>query len=151
MRVIWRSQRYEQKFARGRKTACSTAILKCRRRYEIAPPTIAGPWAIADALGHGEAARTALLKLYSNRPDEDPGVPLLADIGKCFWREESIASTRSWSRQCLIWRIAAWAEWRGVNDDRSPHKLTQSELARLLQPFGIRSKTIWPLRASWRP
>ena len=40
---------------------------------------------------------------------------------------------------------AAWAEWRGVNDDRSPHKLTQSELACLLQPFGIRSKTIRPL------
>src|SRR5262249_24344367 len=37
-----------------------------------------------------------------------------------------------------------WSEWRGVNDDRPPRKLSQGELARLLRPFHIRSKTVWP-------
>ena len=102
--------------------------------------------AIADALGHGEAARTALLKLHSNRPDEDPGVSLLADIGKVFLaRGVDCIGSKDLVEAVLELEDAVWAEWRGVNDDRSPHKLTQSELARLLQPFGIRSKTIWPL------
>src|SRR5262249_1262563 len=37
-----------------------------------------------------------------------------------------------------------WADWRGPNDNRPTRKLNQSELARLLRPFGIRPKTIWP-------
>jgi len=101
--------------------------------------------AIADALGHGEAARTALVKLHSN-PDEDPGVSLLADIGKVFLaRGVDRIGSKDLVEAMLELEDAVWAEWRGVNDDRSPHKLTQSELARLLQPFGIRSKTIRPL------
>jgi hypothetical protein len=39
-----------------------------------------------------------------------------------------------------------WNEWRGPNDDRPSRKLTQSELSRLLRPFGIRPKSIWPVR-----
>ena len=37
-----------------------------------------------------------------------------------------------------------WGEWRGLNDDRPPRKLTQPQLAQLLRPFGIRPTTIWP-------
>jgi hypothetical protein len=102
--------------------------------------------AIADALGHGEAARTALLKLHSNRPDEDPGVSLLADIRKVFLaRKVDHIGSKDLLQALLELEHAFWAEWRGVNDDRSPHRLTQSELAHVLQPFGIRSKTISPL------
>ena len=39
-----------------------------------------------------------------------------------------------------------WGEWRGPYDDRPPSKLTQPQLAQLLRPFGINSRTIWPLR-----
>jgi hypothetical protein len=39
-----------------------------------------------------------------------------------------------------------WLDWRGPNDDRPPHKLNQSELARLLRPFDIWPKTVWPVR-----
>jgi Protein of unknown function (DUF3631) len=39
-----------------------------------------------------------------------------------------------------------WNEWRGPDDDRTPRKLTQGELSRVLRPFGIRPKTIWPAR-----
>jgi hypothetical protein len=41
---------------------------------------------------------------------------------------------------------AAWGEWRGIRDDRQPRKLSQGELARLLAPFGIRPRSIWPPR-----
>ncbi len=102
--------------------------------------------AIADALGHGEAARTALVELHSNRPDEDPGVSLLADIRKVFLaRGVDRIGSKDLVEAMLELEDAVWAEWRGVNDDRPPHKLIRSELARLLQPFGIRSKTIWPI------
>jgi hypothetical protein len=39
-----------------------------------------------------------------------------------------------------------WLDWRGPKDDRPPHKLNQSELARLLRPFNIRTRSIWPAR-----
>jgi hypothetical protein len=39
---------------------------------------------------------------------------------------------------------AGWNEWCGPHDDRPPRKLTQGELARLLRPFHIRPKSIWP-------
>jgi hypothetical protein len=38
-----------------------------------------------------------------------------------------------------------WSEWRGPSDDRPSRKLTQGELSRLLRPFDIRRKTIWPV------
>jgi hypothetical protein len=39
-----------------------------------------------------------------------------------------------------------WLNWRGPKDDRPPHKLTQSELARLLKPFHVHPRSIWPAR-----
>jgi hypothetical protein len=39
-----------------------------------------------------------------------------------------------------------WSEWRGLRRDQQPRRLSQSELARLLSPFSIRSRSIWPLR-----
>ena len=37
-----------------------------------------------------------------------------------------------------------WDEWRGPIGDQQPHRLTQSELARLLRPFHIRPRSMWP-------
>ena len=37
-----------------------------------------------------------------------------------------------------------WNEWRGLKEDRPPHKLTPSELAATLRPFHIRPRTVWP-------
>jgi hypothetical protein len=60
-----------------------------------------------------------------------------------YWRSSD--STRAIS---LLWPRARsdgfWGEWRGPNDERPPRKLTQGELARLLRPFQIRARTIWP-------
>jgi hypothetical protein len=101
--------------------------------------------AIADDLGHGEEARAAAITLSANRPDEDPGVVLLVDIRTVFLTRgvDRIASM-ALVEALLGLDDGAWGEWRGANDDRQPRKLTQSELARLLRPFGIKPKTVWP-------
>ena len=43
-----------------------------------------------------------------------------------------------------------WSEWRGPRDNETPRKLSQGALARMLSPFGIRPKTIWPPRRGTR-
>jgi len=98
--------------------------------------------AIADNLGHGEEARAAARELTANRPDEDPGVILLGDILAVFSRRriDRIASAD------LVTELIAlndfWTDWR---DERPDRKLTQGDLARLLRPFRIKSKSIWPV------
>jgi hypothetical protein len=98
--------------------------------------------AIADNLGHGEEARAAARELTANRPDEDPGVILLGDILAVFSRRriDRIASAD------LVAELIAvndfWTDWR---DERPGRKLTQGDLACLLRPFRIKSKSIWPV------
>jgi hypothetical protein len=101
--------------------------------------------AIADNLAYGEPARRAAVTLSANRPDEDPGVTLLADIRIVFQARDRIASA------ALVEALTGlddgrWNEWRGPKDDRPPRKLTQGDLSHLLRPFGIVPKTIWPGR-----
>ena len=102
---------------------------------------------IADDLGHGEAARSAAVTLCANRPDEDPGVTLLRDIRTVFQaRGVDRITSLALVEALLGLDDGLWNEWRGPSDDRQPRKLTQGELSRLLRPFGIRPKTIWPVR-----
>jgi len=104
-------------------------------------------FAIADDLGHGEDARAAAHVLMLDRPEEDPGVVALIHIRTIFL---SLGVDRIASK-ALIEALHAldddnsmWNEWRGRNDDRPPHKLTQNELSQLLRPFKIKPRTIWP-------
>ena len=39
---------------------------------------------------------------------------------------------------------SGWSEYRGPHDGQTPRKLSQGEMARLLRPFGIRPRPIWP-------
>jgi hypothetical protein len=103
-------------------------------------------FAIADDLGHGEAARSAAIKLCANRRDEDPGVMLLTNTRTVFL-------TRGIDRITSLGLVEAlvelddgfWNEWGGPQDNCAPHKLTQGELARMLKRFHIRPSTVWPL------
>ena len=99
--------------------------------------------AIADALGHGEAARAAEAALNAGRMDEDPGVKLLTDIRAVF---DTNVIDRIWSAALVETLVAFedgfWNEWRGLRDDRVSRKLTQGELARLLRMFTIRPRTV---------
>jgi putative DNA primase/helicase len=100
---------------------------------------------IADALGHSNDARAAAVELYGNRPDEDPGVVLLQDIQTVFLaREIDRISSAELVEALVNLDDGIWHDWRGPNDDRPPRKLTPGELSRLLRPFDIRPRTIWP-------
>jgi hypothetical protein len=101
---------------------------------------------IADSFGYGESARAAAIALNADRLDEDVGVRLLVDVRTIFQAHEidRIASA-TLVKELIGLDDGQWGEWRGLNDDGPPHKLTQPQLAQLLRPFGIKSRTIWPL------
>jgi Protein of unknown function (DUF3631) len=101
--------------------------------------------AIADSLGHGDDARAAAVELCGNRPDEDPGVVLLRDVQTVFLaRGTDRISSQDLVEALIDLDDSLWHDWRGPNDDRPPRKLTQGELSRLLRPFEIKPKTVWP-------
>jgi hypothetical protein len=101
--------------------------------------------AIADDLGHGEDARAAAIAVGTNRLDEDPGVVLLHDVLTVFLAGgiDRITSVALVEALCEL-GDGLWHDWRGPKDDRPPRKLTQGELSRLLRPFGIGPRTVWP-------
>jgi hypothetical protein len=108
---------------------------------------------IADACGSawGELAREAAVAL-SRGQDEDLGVLLLSDIRDTFDRRPTIDRLAS---TVIVAELnerphGLWSEWRGPRDDQTPRKLSTGEMARMLSPFGIRPKTIWPPRRGTR-
>jgi Protein of unknown function (DUF3631) len=105
--------------------------------------------AIADACSPawGELAREAAVAL-SKGQDEDPGVLLLADIRDIFDCRPTVdrLATAVIVAELNEMPNGLWSEWRGPRDDHTPRKLSPGEMARMLAPFGIRPKTIWPPR-----
>jgi len=106
---------------------------------------------IADACSPewGKAAREAAIAL-SKGQDEDLGVLLLSDIRSIFDRRPTADRLAS---AVIIEELnglsdAPWSEWRGPRGDQTPRRLSQAQLAQMLAPFGIRPRTIWPLRRS---
>jgi hypothetical protein len=108
--------------------------------------------AIADACGEAwsEIAREAIAALGRKYHDEDVGVVLLSDIRDIFNRQPShpVAALASKVLIAALYETpdGRWSEWRGIKDDQQPRQLSQGELARLLRPFRIRPKSIWPSR-----
>jgi Protein of unknown function (DUF3631) len=102
---------------------------------------------IADSFGRtwGTMARKAAIEFARAHADEDAGVTLLNDIYTIFraHRVDRLASV------VLVAELIAlddspWADWRGLRDDQQPRRLSPGELARLLAPFDIKPKSIWP-------
>jgi len=104
--------------------------------------------AIADTFGPAWAriAREAATTFAHAYHDEDAGVILLSDLRDIFNRT---AADRMASVELIMALLdieeSGWSEYRGVRDDQTPRKLSQGEMARLLRPFGIRPRPIWPL------
>jgi Protein of unknown function (DUF3631) len=100
--------------------------------------------AIADDLGHGDDARQAAINLSANRQlSDDPAVVVLRDIYSVFAKikRDRITSISLVPTLCAI-DNRPWNVWRGPNDDRQPHELTERDLAELLSPFQIYPRTI---------
>ena len=91
---------------------------------------------IADSFGPlwGAAARNAALSLLDGNSDEDAGVTLLTDIRGVFDRLhlDRIPSAELVRHLCEL-------------EDGELPQLSAGRLASMLKPFGIRSKSIWPL------
>jgi hypothetical protein len=108
---------------------------------------------IADACSRawGTAAREAALALGKHQ-DEDLAVLLLSDIRDIFDRHPTADRLASAVivADLIDLPYGLWSEWRGPHDNQMPRKLSQGELARMLSPFGIRPKTIWPPRRGTR-
>jgi hypothetical protein len=98
----------------------------------------------ADGVRHDRLARAAAVALNAYMLDEDPAVIALADIRYVF-DERGVDRIRSVDLVAAMHALdSLWLDWRGPKDDRPAHKLNQSELARLLRPFRIRPRSIWP-------
>jgi Protein of unknown function (DUF3631) len=98
----------------------------------------------ADGVRHDQMARAAAVALSAYMLEEDPAVVALSDIRHVF-DERGVDRITSADLVAALHALdSLWLDWRGVKDDRPPHQLNQSELARLLRPFGIRTRPIWP-------
>jgi Protein of unknown function (DUF3631) len=102
---------------------------------------------IADSFGEtwGERAREAAVALSREYSAADAGVTALAHSRDIF---DATSANALLSKQ-LIAALRAiedgpWNEWRGPNNKRSPHALTQGDLAELLAAFEIFPRTVWP-------
>jgi hypothetical protein len=87
----------------------------------------------------GERARAAAVAFKTGR-DEDTGILLLEDIKEIF-------NTRGVDRIKSQDLVDALREMEGAGwDEFGGHGLTQGTLAKLLDNFGIKPKSIWPLQ-----
>jgi hypothetical protein len=101
--------------------------------------------AIADSFGAdwGERARAAASAFAQGHGDEDIGVVLLAAIRDVFDARHVDRITSADLVAALVEQDdAPWSEWRGINGDQNPRRLSQGELAKALAPFGIKSRSI---------
>jgi hypothetical protein len=105
--------------------------------------------AIADSFGRawGTMARKAAIEFSRAHHDEDAAVTLLNDIRLVFDdRGADRLPSATLVEDLVAMDDALWADWRGLRDDQQPRRLSQGELARLLAPFEIRPRSIWPRR-----
>jgi hypothetical protein len=108
---------------------------------------------IADCFGPTWArlARETAETFARSHHDEDAGVILLADIRTIF-NQTGVDRITSVDLIVALHEIeeSGWSEYRGVSDDQQPRKLSAGEMARLLKPFGIRPKSVWPMAVKRR-
>ncbi|MGO9049394.1 MAG: DUF3631 domain-containing protein [Xanthobacteraceae bacterium] len=103
--------------------------------------------AIADSFGAewSKKAREAARIFRTTFHDEDAGVILLGDIKTVF---DALGADHVTSellvKELLELVDGCWNEYQGKNDDQQPRLLRQADMARLLRPFGITPKSIWP-------
>jgi hypothetical protein len=88
-------------------------------------------------------AREAAILWAGEHHDEDAAVVLLGDIRDIFdGRGIDRLPTKTMVDHLTAADDAPWSEWRGIDGNQQPRKLSPGELARLLEPFQIRPRTI---------
>jgi Protein of unknown function (DUF3631) len=112
------------------------------RAADIWEPLIA----IADLAGElwpARARRAAVALAASElREEESQGLVLLRDIRRALLQAQlDRVSTRDLIRRLAEDQESAWADWWDARED-APAKGSQRQLARLLKPYGITSRTL---------
>ena len=85
---------------------------------------------IGEGLGYPETARTAVLEIY--RPSEDLLDPLVFNSYQVFEQHEKSIWTTELLSALHELPNAHWDEFRGIEGNKDPHKLTRGELYDLL-------------------
>jgi len=116
-----------------------------------ADPSVADNWrpliSVADAClpAWGTLAREAAVFFALSGRHEDPIVVLLRDIRTVF----DMLSVDRITIKALVTALhemedGRWSEFCGVQRNRTPHKLRESELRAMLRPLGIVTRSVWP-------
>ena len=97
---------------------------------------------IGEALGYPETARAAVLEIY--QPSEDLLDPLVFNIYQVFEQHKRSIWTTELLSALHELPNAHWDEFRGIEGNKDPHKLTRGELYDLLDKLDppIKSKSI---------
>jgi len=103
--------------------------------------------AIADSFGPewGRIARATAVVFAQDRREEDVVVVLLKDIREIF----NACGLDRLTGKALLNALheledAGWSEFCGVKNDRTPHRLRNSELRAMLRSVGIMPRSMWP-------
>lgn len=96
--------------------------------------------AIAEALGHGDAARDAMAQ-FDGRYEEAPGVLILRDIKSAFGDTRAMHS-KALADELQKIETSPWADWKGKDGSYQPHPINPNDIARLLRPFQIRPRSV---------
>jgi hypothetical protein len=107
--------------------------------------------AIADACSPpwSVLAREAALAFARSERDEDTAVLLLWHVRDVFdAREVDRIGSKDLVHELIALDSAdgMWAEYRGATGSERPRRLTANALSRLLRPFGIKARVVWPLQ-----
>jgi hypothetical protein len=104
---------------------------------------------IADALGWGERARNAMVIFAREQWDADLRAALLGDIRRVFATRKADCWVDCLPTKLLLDALhdldgSGWSHFCGVDHNKQPHALTDSDLAMMLKPFRIRPRSIFP-------
>jgi hypothetical protein len=89
-------------------------------------------------------AREAALAMSRDHHDKDAAVELLINL-RWIFDERGVDRLASAEIIRVLNAIdGQWSEWRGIHGDQQPRQLSQHELSRMLRPFGIIPRSIWP-------
>jgi hypothetical protein len=95
---------------------------------------------IADALGHGDAAREAMSQ-FDGRYEEAPGVLILRDIKSVFGDSHAMHS-KALAEALQKIETSPWFDWKGKDGSYQSHPINPNDIARLLRPFQIRPRSV---------
>jgi len=129
---MWESTRAKARRASFAIALRSAICDRCQGRQLLRP-----------AAGAGEAA----IAISREHHDEDPVVELFGDVRDKIFNVREVDRLTSADIVLDLHGLedAMWSEWRGTRGDQQAHKLSQGELSKLLRPFRITPKSIWPL------